>query len=394
MKANWYKPTYDLIATSTFGLESVVAEELKTLGYADLTVENGRIFFRGDARAIAHCNVWLRTADRVLVRMAEFVATDFGQLFDRTLDLPWEELIPENGRMHVVGKSVRSTLFSVPDCQSIVKKAVVEAMKRRHRRGWFDESGPIYKIEVALLKDHVTLTVDTTGAGLHKRGYRKVAGEAPIKETLAAALVLLSRWTPSRILADPFCGSGTIPVEAALIGRNMAPGANREFVSETWPQVPPKVWAQVRDEARKRVSKVPVSILASDADAAVLDVARNNAKSAGVADCITFRELAMERFGSNAKFGCIVSNPPYGERTGEKKQVEELYQSLGQLFNRLDGWSMFILSAHPYFEKFFKRRADKKRKLYNGRIQCYLYQYFGPKPPKTDPGKNGNAALT
>ena len=373
---------YDLIATSTFGLESVVADELKLLGYTDLIVENGKVSFRGDARAIAHCNVCLRTADRLLIRMAEFVATDFGQLFDRTVEVAWEELIPENGRMHVVGKSVRSTLFSVPDCQSIVKKAVVEAMKRKHHRGWFDESGPVYKIEVALLKDHVTLTIDTTGAGLHKRGYRKEAGEAPIKETLAAALVLLSRWAPSRILADPFCGSGTIPVEAALIGKNIAPGINREFAAETWPQVPRSIWTEVRDEARRRVSAAPIRILASDADGAILGTARKNARNAGVADCITFRQLAMEQFSSDEKFGCIVCNPPYGERTGEEKQVEELYQSLGQLHTRVDSWSMFILSAHPFFEKLFGRRADKKRKLYNGRIQCYLYQYFGPLPPR------------
>ena len=375
-------PRYDLIATSTFGLESVVAEELKLLGYTDLTVENGKVSFTGDARAIAHCNVWLRTADRLLIRMADFVATDFGQLFDRTLEIPWEELIPENGRMHVVGKSVRSTLFSVPDCQSIVKKAVVEAMKKKYHRGWFDESGPVYKIEVALLKDNVTLTVDTTGAGLHKRGYRKEAGEAPIKETLAAALVLLSRWNASRILADPFCGSGTIPVEAALIGKNIAPGVNREFAAEAWAQIPLRVWAEVRNEARRHVSDAPVSILASDADGAMLNIARRNARNAGVAECITFHELSMEKFSSEKKFGCLVCNPPYGERTGEEKQVEGLYTSLGQLYTRLDGWSMFILSAHPYFERFFGRRADKKRKLYNGKIQCYFYQYFGPLPSR------------
>ena len=374
---------YDLIATSTFGLESVVAEELKLLGYRDLTVENGKVSFTGDVRAIAHCNVWLRTADRLLIRIADFVATDFGQLFDRTIEVAWEDLIPENGRMHVVGKSVRSTLFSVSDCQSIVKKAVVEAMKRKHHRGWFDESGPVYKIEVALLKDHVTLTIDTTGAGLHKRGYRKDAGEAPIKETLAAALVLLSRWAPSRILADPFCGSGTIPVEAALIGKNIAPGMNREFVAESWPQVPQRIWADVRNEARRRVSDAPVRILASDSDGAILSTARKNARNAGMADCITFQQLAMEKFSSSEKFGCIVCNPPYGERTGEEKQVEELYKSLGHLHARLDSWSTFILSAHPFFERFFGRRADKKRKLYNGRIQCYLYQYFGPLPGRT-----------
>jgi putative N6-adenine-specific DNA methylase len=376
---------YDLIATSTFGLESVVAEELKLLGYTEPTVENGKVSFTGDEHAIAHCNVWLRTADRLLIRMADFVATDFGQLFDRTLEVPWEGLIPEKGQMHVVGKSVRSTLFSVPDCQSIVKKAVVEAMKRKYHRGWFDESGPVYKIEVALLKDHVTLTVDTTGAGLHKRGYRKEAGEAPMKETLAAALVLLSRWTPSRILADPFCGSGTIPIEAALIGKNMAPGINRTFAAEEWPQIPRKVWAEVRNEARGLASNVPANIYGSDADSAMFRIARKNAGNAGVTECITFRQLAMEKFSSSERFGCIVCNPPYAERIGEERQVEELYRSLGQLYTRLDGWSMFILSAHPLFEKFFGRRADKKRKLYNGRIQCYLFQYFGPLPRREAP---------
>jgi putative N6-adenine-specific DNA methylase len=375
-------PLYDLIATSTFGLESVVAEELRRLGYTGLTIENGRVSFRGDERDIARCNVWLRTADRLLVRMGDFVATDFGQLFDRTLEVPWQEFIPENGKMHVVGKSIRSTLFSVPDCQSIVKKAIVEAMKRKYHRGWFDESGPTYKIEVGLLKDHVTLTIDTTGAGLHKRGYRKEAGEAPIKETLAAALVLLSRWDPSRALADPFCGSGTIPTEAALIGKNMAPGMNRSFAAEEWPQIPRRVWAEVKDEARARVLSVPVRVLASDADGTILGIARKNARSAGVADCVTFRQLPVGNFSSEEKFGCIVCNPPYGERIGQAEQVEELYSSLGQLYARLDDWSMFVLSAHPLFERFFGSRPDRKRKLYNGRIECCFYQYFGPLPRK------------
>lgn len=375
-------PPYDLIATSTFGLESVVAEELKALGHASLTIENGRVSFTGDARDIARCNVWLRTADRLLVRMADFHATDFGQLFDRTKEIPWEELIPENGKMHVVGKSVRSALFSVPDCQSIVKKAVVEAMKRRYRRGWFNESGPVYKIEVSLLKDRVTLTIDTSGPGLHKRGYRKEAGEAPIKETLAAALVLLSRWNPSRPLADPLCGSGTIAIEAALIGKNMAPGMNRRFAAEAWPQVPRHIWEHVREEARRSASGARVNIRASDADAAILGVGRVNARQAGVADSVTFQQLPAGTFSPEEKFGCIVCNPPYGERVGETQQVEELYRELGRLYLRLPGWSMFVLTAHPFFERLFGRRPDRKRKLYNGRIECCFYQYFGPLPRK------------
>ncbi len=374
---------YDLIATSTFGLEAVVAEELKTLGHTSLTVENGRVSFTGDERDIARCNVWLRTADRLLVRMADFQATDFGQLFDRTKEVPWEEFLPETGKMHVVGKSVRSTLFSVSDCQSIVKKAVVEAMKRRYRRGWFEESGPVYKIEVSLLKDRATLTVDTSGHGLHKRGYRKEAGEAPIKETLAAALVLLSRWNPSRPLADPLCGSGTIAIEAALIGKHMAPGLNRSFAAEAWHQIPRRVWEQVREEARSSVSSAPVRIQASDIDAAVLNVGKGNARNAGVADSVRFQQRPASRFSSDEKFGCIVCNPPYGERVGEAQQVEELYRELGQLYSRLPGWSMFVLTAHPFFEKLFGSRADRKRKLYNGRIECCFYQYFGPLPRKT-----------
>lgn len=373
---------YDLIATTTFGLEAVVAEELKRLGYADLLVENGKVCFKGSERDIARCNIWLRSADRLLIRMADFVATDFGELFDHTKEIPWHDLIPEHGKMHVVGKSVRSTLFSVSDCQSIVKKAVVEAMKKKYRRGWFDESGPTYKIEVALLKDRVTLTVDTSGAGLHKRGYRKEAGEAPIKETLAAALVLLSRWDPSRVLADPFCGSGTIGIEAALIGRNVAPGMNRTFVAEAWPQIPKKIWTEARDEARSLVSNATVRILASDADSTILKVGSRNARNAGVADCVAFRQLPADAFSSNERFGCMVCNPPYGERLGEEKQVEELYRSLGHVDARLDGWSVFVLSAHPHFEKLFGRRADKRRKLYNGRIECCFYQYLGPLPRK------------
>jgi putative N6-adenine-specific DNA methylase len=374
--------SYKLIATATFGLEAIVAQELRDLGYEDLEVENGKVTFEGDEMDIALCNTWLRTADRVLIKAAEFKAESFEELFQGTKAVEWGEIIPQDGKMHVVGKSVKSKLFSVPDCQSIVKKAVVESMKSTYNTDWFSEEGPIYKIEVALLKDIATLTIDTTGPGLHKRGYRELAGEAPLKETLAAALVLISRWKPSRIFADPFCGSGTIAIEAALIGKNIAPGLNRSFVSEGWPLIPKEVWEDIRKDARNRINKEEFRILASDIDGRVLKTARENAQKAGVEDFIAFQKISVEEFSSSKKYGCIICNPPYGERLGEKKEVEELYKKMGQVFSKLDAWSYFVLTAHEDFQKHFGKKSDKNRKLYNGRILCYYYQYFGPLPPR------------
>ena len=373
---------YTIIAVSTFGLESVVALELKALGYDGLTVENGRVLFQGDERDIARCNIWLRTADRVLIKVAEFKAVDFEDLFQGTLRVPWEEMIPVNGTMHVVGKSVKSQLFSVKDCQAIVKRAVVEAMRRKYRKEWFEESGPLYRIEISMLKDVATLTVDTSGSGLHRRGYRLGSGEAPLRETIAAGLVILSRWKPDRILSDPLCGSGTIPIEAALIGRNMAPGLGRSFASEDWEQIPVSVWEAVREDARARIDEAGFRILASDIDGEVLKRARENAARAGVADYVAFQKLPVEEFRSRKKYGCIVCNPPYGERIGEAKEVEQLYKAMGQVFASLDSWSFFILSAHPGFQKLFGKRADKNRKIFNGDIRCYFYQYLGPLPEK------------
>ncbi|MBA4418782.1 MAG: RNA methyltransferase [Syntrophus sp. (in: bacteria)] len=373
---------YTIIATSTFGLESMVALELKALGYDNLTTENGKVTFAGDERDIAQCNIWLRTADRVLIKVAEFEATDFEELFQGTLRIRWEDIIPQNGKMHIVGKSVKSKLFSVKDCQAIVKKAVVEAMKRKYRTDWFEENGPVYKIEIAMLKDRATLTIDTSGPGLHKRGYREQTGEAPLRETLAAALVLLSRWTPERIFADPFCGSGTIPVEAALIGRNIAPGLKRSFVSEEWAQIPKEIWSEIRGDAAARMNDATFRILASDSDGEVLKKARDNAVRAGVDDYVAFQKLSVEEFRSRKKYGCIVCNPPYGERIGDSTEIESLYKTMGKVFADLDGWSCFILSAHPQFQRFYGRRADKNRKLFNGDIRCYYYQYLGPLPKR------------
>ena len=372
--------TYDLIATATFGVESIVAEELKSLGYQDARTENGRVSFTGDALDIARANIGLRCADRVLIKMTSFKATDFEELFQGTLAVRWEDFIPPDGKMHVVGKSHKSLLSSVPDCQSIVKKAVVEAMKRRYRRTRFEESGPLYRIEVALLSDIATLTLDTSGPGLHKRGYRLDKGEAPLRETLAAALVALSRWKPGREFADPFCGSGTIAIEAALLGRNVAPGLMRSFVCEEWPHLPKRVWLEARQEARSAIREVPFRILASDADASVLKIAGQNAARAGLAECISFQRRTIEEFSSSRKYGCIICNPPYGERTGRAAEVEKIYRTMGEVFGRLDAWSLFALSPHPSFEKLFGRKAQKKRKLYNGTILCHLYQYLGPLP--------------
>ena len=373
---------YTLIATSTFGLESIVADELRNLGYDELEVENGKVTFEGDEWDIATCNVWLRTSDRILIKIKEFKAESFEELFQRTKEVDWAQYIPENGKMHVVGKSINSKLFSVPDCQSIVKKAIVESMRREYKTEYFSEDGPTYKIEVALLKDIVTLTIDTTGPGLHKRGYRTTAGEAPLKETLASALVYLSKWNPERILADPLCGSGTILIEAAMMGRNIAPGLNRNFVSEEWGSIDKSVWSEIREYAKSKINKEKFRILGSDIDSRVLKTARDNIARAGLEDYISVQRLPVQQFSSNKKYGCIITNPPYGERLGEAKEVEELYEDMGEVFKKLDSWSTFVLTSHPNFQRLYGEKATKNRKLYNGKLQCYYYQYFGPLPPK------------
>lgn len=373
---------YTLIATATFGLEKVVANELRELGYDDLTIENGKVTFQGSEMDIVTCNMWLRTADRVLIKMAEFKAESFEELFQGTLKVEWGDIIPETGFMHVTGKSIKSKLFSVPDCQSITKKAIIEGMKRKYEKDIFSEDGAEYKIEVAILKDIVTLTLDTTGPGLHKRGYRGLAGEAPLKETLAAALVLLSKWEPSRILSDPLCGSGTIAIEAAMIGKNIAPGINRNFVSEGWDVIPKKLWEDMRRYAKNSINDKEFRILASDIDGTVLRIAKDNAKKAGVEDCIVFQKIDMKEFKNKKRYGFIITNPPYGERIGDIKEVESLYKDMGKIFKELKDWSYFIITSYEDFEKCFGQKSNKNRKLYNGRIKCYYYQYFGAEPGK------------
>lgn len=373
----------ELIATATFGLEAVVAQEVRALGYEDVKVDNGKVTFTADISAIPRANLWLRTADRVRLKMGEFRATTFDELFEKTKALPWSDWLPENATFPVEGKSVKSTLFSVPDCQAIVKKAVVESLKKTYKRDWFEEQGPMYKIEVALLKDVATLTIDTSGPGLHKRGYRGLIGAAPLKETMAAAMILLSRWKPDRVLMDPFCGSGTIPIEAALIGQNIAPGMNREFVSESWPNIPKTLWRQARAETHDLARyDQKLEIIGTDIDDEILRVARRNAAEAGVEDQIHFQRMDVRDVRTKRKYGYLICNPPYGERLGDWKQVARLYRDMGEVFSALDTWSFYVLTSDEQFEKHFGRTASKKRKLYNGNIKVDYYQFFGPKPPR------------
>ncbi len=367
-----------LIAAVPMGLEAVVARELKTLGYTDQEVQNGQVLFRGDEAAICRANLWLRTADRVLIRMGRFPATTFEELFEGTRALPWDEWIPADGHFHIHGRSHKSQLSSVPACQRIVEKAVVERLKQRYHLEWFPKTGAKYDIEVSLHKDVATLTLDTTGPSLHKRGYRKLTAPAPIKETLAAAMVILSRWHHERPLLDPCCGSGTIPIEAALIGHNVAPGLHREFTAESWGRVGPRLWQTARDEAFDLVEyDRTLEITGSDIDPEVLELAQHHARAAGLSRSVTFRRQAVAEVRTQSRYGYLITNPPYGERIGERPAVEQLYRELGQLARRLDEWSVFVITAHKGFERHFGRRADKKRKLYNGRIECQLYQYFG-----------------
>lgn len=372
-----------LIATSTFGLESIVADEVRKLGFEDVIVSNGRVEFKSDISGIPKANLWLRTADRVKLKIGEFKVTTFDELFEKTKALPWFDWIPVDGEFPVEGKSVKSTLFSVSDCQAIVKKAVVESLKNKYKVSWFNEDGAKYKIEVALLKDIATLTIDTSGVGLHKRGYRDWIGQAPLKETMAAALIMLSRWNPDRLLIDPFCGSGTIPIEAALIGQNIAPGMNREFASEKWPVIPRQLWRNARAETHDLANyDQKLNIIGTDIDGDIIKVARRNAYEAGFEDEIHFQQLPVSEFSSKKKYGVIICNPPYGERLSNTCGIEELYKDMGQVFSVLDTWSYFILSPNEMFEKFFNKKASKKRKLYNGNIKVDYYQFYGPLPPR------------
>lgn len=375
----------DLIATAPMGLEAVVARELKELGYTDTVVENGRVNFKGDLIDICKCNLWLRTSDRILIKMGEFKAVTFDDLFEGTKALPWQEWIPIHGEFPVEGRSHKSQLSSVPACQGIVKKAVVEKLKDTYHTEWFQENGPRYVIEINLLNDKALLTLDTTGQALHKRGYRKVATEAPLKETMAAALILLSRWNqnPSRPFYDPCCGSGTLPIEAAMIAWNIAPGLRRSFNSEAWPAVPAELWQQARDEAIDAVKDdIPLNISGSDIDPEAIEIAKASAKSAGLAKEIHFEVMPASRIQPQGDYGCMITNPPYGERIGEEKEIRRLVSQLGRITAGMPTWSFFAITPTKQFEQDFGRKAEKRRKLYNGRIECQYLQYLGPLPPR------------
>ncbi|MER1956364.1 MAG: class I SAM-dependent RNA methyltransferase [Solibacillus sp.] len=371
---------FQLVATAAMGLEAIVAEEVRDLGY-ETRVDNGKVYFEGDELAIARANLWLRVADRVKIVVAQFPARTFDQLFEGVKALEWEKYLPVDANFPVSGKSVKSTLFSVPDCQAITKKAIVERLKFAHKRlGFLDESGPLFKIEISILKDVATLTIDTSGAGLHKRGYRTVQGEAPLKETLAAALVKVSKWSPNRPFVDPFCGSGTIALEAAMIGQNIAPGYNREFVSESWPWMKEAVWEKARDEADEKADyDQELTIIGTDIDHRMVSIAQDNAVEAGFGDLITFKQMQSIDFTTQLTDGVIVTNPPYGERIGEVEEIEKMLRQFGDVMKKYPTWSVYMLSSMEDFEVHYGKKATKKRKLFNGFIRTDLYQYWGQK---------------
>lgn len=372
---------FDIIATTTFGLEALVKKELEDLGYKDLKVSNGKIELQGEAKDIAILNIHLRCAERVLIKVGEFKAYTFDELFEKTKALAWENIIPADGEFPVNGKSVKSKLFSISDCQSIVKKAIVERLKQKYKVDWFEETGSLYKIEISMFKDIATITIDTSGEGLHKRGYRGRAGDAPIKETLAAAMVKLSYWNPSRLLYDPFCGSGTILIEAAMIGRNIAPGIDREFISQKWDIIGEKVYKDIRREALNAIDNdVELNLIGTDIDKWAIDRAMDNAENIGVFDDIKFLQKDMREVKLDNDYGVVITNPPYGERMGEKREIELLYKDFGTKFRRLNTWSIYLLTSYEKFETLYGKKVDRKRKLYNGRIKVDYYQFYGPRP--------------
>ena len=373
-----------MIAPCHFGLEAVLKKEIIDLGYEVLSVEDGRVTFAGDENALCRANVFLRTAERVLLKIGSFHAETFEELFQGTKNLPWEAYIPEDGKFWVAkAASIKSKLFSPSDIQSIMKKAMVERLKSVYHIQWFAESGASYPVRVFLMKDEVTVGLDTTGESLHKRGYRKLTAKAPIAENLAAALIMLTPWKSDRILVDPFCGSGTFPIEAAMMAAHMAPGMNRSFLAEDWTHITArKNWYRAMDEAASMVNmEVETDIQGYDIDDKMVAAARENARLAGVEDMIHFQRRSVENLSHPKKYGFIITNPPYGERLEEKETLPAIYRTLGERYMALDSWSMYVISAYGQAEQDIGRKADKNRKIYNGMMKTYFYQFMGPKPP-------------
>lgn len=377
--------TFDLLVPCHFGLEAVLKREIYDLGYEITKVEDGRVTFEGDEEAICRANIFLRTAERVMIQVGRFKATTFEELFQGIKKLPWEEYIPEDGKFWVKkASSINSKLFSPSDIQSIAKKAMVERMKQKYHKEWFKEDGAAYPVRIFLLKDEVTVALDTSGDSLHKRGYRTMTSKAPLTETLAASLIMLTPWRKDRILVDPFCGSGTFPIEAAMIAANVAPGMNRDFTAEEWTNlIDRKLWYECVKEAEDMIdTTVKVDIQGYDIDGDVIKAARENAKRAGVEHMIHFQQRAVADLSHPKKYGFIITNPPYGERLEDKADLPELYTQIGQAYQRLDSWSMFLITSYTDTEKYIGRKADKNRKIYNGMLKTYFYQFLGPKPPK------------
>ena len=377
--------TFDLLVPCHFGLEAVLKREIYDLGYEITKVEDGRVTFVGDEEAICRANIFLRTAERVMIQVGRFKATTFEELFQGIKNLPWEEYIPEDGKFWVKkASSINSKLFSPSDIQSIAKKAMVERMKQKYHKEWFKEDGAAYPVRIFLLKDEVTVALDTSGDSLHKRGYRTMTSQAPLTETLAASLIMLTPWRKDRILVDPFCGSGTFPIEAAMIAANVAPGMNRDFTAEEWTNmIDRKLWYECVKEAEDMIdTTVKVDIQGYDIDGDVIKAARENAKRAGVEHMIHFQQRAVADLSHPKKYGFIITNPPYGERLEDKADLPELYTQIGQAYQRLDSWSMFLITSYTDTEKYIGRKADKNRKIYNGMLKTYFYQFLGPKPPK------------
>ena len=375
----------ELIAPCHFGLEAVLKREILDLGYEIARVEDGRVTFYGDAEAVCYANIFLRTAERILWKVGSFQAVTFEELFEKTRALPWEDYIPRDGKFWVAkAASIKSQLFSPSDIQSIMKKAMVRRLGERYHVEWFPEDGASYPVRVFLKKDVVTVGIDTSGVSLHKRGYREVAGKAPITETLAAALIMLTPWRRDRILVDPFCGSGTFAIEAAMMAADIAPGMNRSFTAEEWKNlIPKKLWYDAVNEANDRIQDdAEVDIQGYDIDGSVIRVARRNANEAGVGHMIHFQARDVRNLSHPKKYGFIITNPPYGERLEEKEALGELYQAFGESFRRLDSWSAYMITSYEEAERYFGRKADKNRKIYNGMLKTYFYQFQGPKPPR------------